>query len=541
MDWQGEFDPRIIDRGLTYYESGQVKDFKKVNNHISATVIGSDYYSVSIDMDGDSIINADCDCPYAMDGNNCKHMVAVLFYFEEKSSDIIDDDLSIKDLVNNASEEQLKNFLIQVLGNNKRILNMFKNELSDDNDDELILYRDMVDEICLRNMDESDYIDYYRASRFENELSSLIYNNIETLIKNNRLILAFDVTKYIALKISFLDIDDSDGEIMILVNYLFNIWMELYKLSDDNLKDYMFSWFKTNADKLEVFEEVIDEILFKQFNEKRFLKSKLALTEEKFIEYKNSKNGWSDEYNAGLWGVYHIKMMNKMKVSFDKIEVFCKENKNYSGILKYYINACIQREEYEKAISLLIEGKRQFQDLIGIVVDLSLKLKNLYKKIGYTDNYLQELFLLVTKYDSGNMKLYRELKMQYSPDDWINEREKVINELTSKASLQKVYAEEHLYDQLLSSVLNERGLIGVKTYQKLLKPLYPNQLLKKYNDVLQEMATESGDRRHYQDLVKILRQMKKYPDGNVIVGNIIDQWKVKYSRRPAMLDELSRL
>jgi len=59
-------------------------------------------------------------------------------------------------------------------------------------------------------------------------------------------------------------------------------------------------------------------------------------------------------------------------------------------------------------------------------------------------------------------------------------------------------------------------------------------------EVAQEMAKQMGDREHYRDIVKVLNKMRVFPMGVSTADHLIQDWRVKYARRPAMLDELKR-
>lgn len=66
----------IFQRGESYYASGAVEDISYTDRRtLEATVSGSEFYSIMISLEGDSV-EADCDCPF--DGGTCKHIVAVL-------------------------------------------------------------------------------------------------------------------------------------------------------------------------------------------------------------------------------------------------------------------------------------------------------------------------------------------------------------------------------------------------------------------------------------------------------------------------------
>lgn len=55
------------------------------------------------------------------------------------------------------------------------------------------------------------------------------------------------------------------------------------------------------------------------------------------------------------------------------------------------------------------------------------------------------------------------------------------------------------------------------------------------------MASFTSDRKRYQQLVALLRRMKKIKGGSKVVEEIVTEWRYKYRNRPAMMDELGRL
>ena len=120
MDWKNLFDAEILNRGLDYYEQDLVVRFQKRGREIRAEVSGNEIYTVEISIADDTVIDMYCSCPYAADGNNCKHMAAVLFYAEDDipKNDIIpgttdeihDTESAIDELVNTADGAKVKNF-----------------------------------------------------------------------------------------------------------------------------------------------------------------------------------------------------------------------------------------------------------------------------------------------------------------------------------------------------------------------------------------------------------------------------------------------
>ena len=79
MKWKHLFQYHILDRGLDYYNSGHVSIEEISETQILATVAGSEYYEVCINLKNGEIASMHCDCPYADGGSHCKHMAAVLY------------------------------------------------------------------------------------------------------------------------------------------------------------------------------------------------------------------------------------------------------------------------------------------------------------------------------------------------------------------------------------------------------------------------------------------------------------------------------
>lgn len=93
-------DARSIQRGRSYHKEGRVWDIEMVSPHKSICEVSGDTgdYTVEISVDQKSgELDFDCDCPYAADGNFCKHMVAAALelseYLKEQDEYDEDDDL----------------------------------------------------------------------------------------------------------------------------------------------------------------------------------------------------------------------------------------------------------------------------------------------------------------------------------------------------------------------------------------------------------------------------------------------------------------
>lgn len=300
MDWKGLFAPQILERGYDYFEEGLVEEFLETETEITAEVWGSEEYFVSIKIKDDAVIGAECDCPYATDGKYCKHMAAVLYFNEEhQQEDDLPDDPSVDELISNASEKDVRNFLTKVLKGDTRLRTLFQSLVEPDNGD-LKSYQQSVDAIIAEYADPSGFIDYYRADRFESDMYHFIVDGVQPLIEDEDLKLVFSVINYVVKKLNYLDIDDSNGCIMRLVEECEYVWEQVIDQADLIFKRKMFAWFQENYDILTVFTDTFDHVLSSNFDEKEFLKKKLVWSDKKF--HDSQKDKYSD-YKASKGSV----------------------------------------------------------------------------------------------------------------------------------------------------------------------------------------------------------------------------------------------
>ena len=87
FEWKDEFAPLILMRGKKYFESGNVRRIQCCGNTYFAEVAGAEDYEVEITIGEDGIEDMDCTCPYAQ-GDDCKHMAAVLFALESGNASV---------------------------------------------------------------------------------------------------------------------------------------------------------------------------------------------------------------------------------------------------------------------------------------------------------------------------------------------------------------------------------------------------------------------------------------------------------------------
>jgi SWIM zinc finger len=550
MNWTTEFEDYILDRGFQYYADDCVKDIRFKDGVVTATVDGSEKYEVKIRVYNDQVNDMYCSCPHAFSGHNCKHMAAVLYEFSNQFDDksILDQETdnedSIFELVNEADEATIRSFLISLLEEDERLITRFKQLThSEVSKEDLRRYKEQVDMAIFNNQDRYGFISYYNASKFYNDITEFLDNDIQMMIDNENYEASFELTNYIFLKIGKIDIDDSGGEIGMLAGECNQIWNDILNHADLEFKKFMFEWFVQHLDGsiVDYLEEYVETIILENFNEDVFISTKLSFLEIKIKQLAKNADSWSRNYHLGKWVVSFIMLMERVGDDLDGREDYFKNYWEIPSVRKYYVEKCIEIKDYQGAIDTLIESQKIDYSYPGLIKEYSTKLKDIYRLIGNKEEYINMLWHLILNDDAGNLAIFKELKEQYSDEEWMIKREKIFSDMPQYGHVDVLYKEEGLYDRLLAYVESSFGLFALKKYEDVLIKEYPKEILEKYRVEVEKMAVPTSNRKTYQQLVVILHKMSKMQGGKEVVKEIVQRWRTVYSNRRAMMDELKSL
>ena len=564
MKWKKLFAAHILERGYNYYLENAVENIDISEDSIRADVIGSEDYEVEISINNGEVTDMYCSCPYALDGKNCKHMAAVLYEWSENeeegeleneaSADLFQPAYTlnaykkkvsaVEELVRGAEEEEVRSFLVAVLMEDEKLLLRFHNTINKQvTREDIDNYIRQVDIITGRYLGRNHFISYYEAYNFISELEEIIDEDVRRMIDNDNYLSAFEVMNYIFVLIGDVDMDDSDGGTGMLANKIYQLWLELLVKVNAEEKKKMFDWFTSHLDGsvIDYLEEYIEQIIMEEFGEKEYEQAKLDFIKDMIARSECKDSDWSRDYAVGKWAVRYLELLREKKASDKQIKEVCKTYWNNSSVRRYYIDICMKKKEYDHVLQILDESILLDKQYRGLISEYNEKKKEIYLLQGNKNAYIKQLWQLVLEYEAGNLDLYRELKKQYSADEWLIKREEIFKKLPADAHVERLYMEEKLYDRLLVYVLNSQGLYALQEYERVLKKEYPEQILGKYKDEVNKMAMHTSDRKQYAYLVSLLRKMQQMKGGVKLVEQIVSEWKLRYKNRPAMMDELRKL
>ena len=136
-NFEGIVEAKIVERGYDYYRRGRIAKVEQVGEgEYSAIAFGSDDYEVFVKIDGERIVEYECECPYDW-GNICKHEVAVFYQIRYGNFTRTNDKFG--SILKGISNKDLKNFVLNLLKKDRsfrrKFLREFDEEFEDDEDE----------------------------------------------------------------------------------------------------------------------------------------------------------------------------------------------------------------------------------------------------------------------------------------------------------------------------------------------------------------------------------------------------------------------
>ena len=106
------------------------------------------------------------------------------------------------------------------------------------------------------------------------------------------------------------------------------------------------------------------------------------------------------------------------------------------------------------------------------------RLSELYKKAGDIKSCKKYLVMLLREYQMS-MHDFREYRTLFSPDEWIEEREKILT-IIHMNHVKEILYEEKLYDRLMDNFGRMSGIDEMQMYEKELGKRYPKRVAEWY-------------------------------------------------------------
>ena len=549
FSWEAYFAPHILMRGWDYYQEGAVTEFKaKGNEEYNAIVQGTDDYSVDIELENGTPIYMECDCPYADDGNNCKHMAAVMYAVEDykaQNQDVeagrieVSREESVESIISRIPESDLRSILLELCRENDAIHSQVALRYSGKVNSTYLkkLHHD-VEQICKEYSDRSGFIDWRNASGFEMEITSFLTDNTVALLTRGEPLLAFQMINDTLMRVGEQDIDD-DGQLTDIPSTGYNCYSMVLMAVSPAEKESMFQWFSDHMDEKDLpdyLKETIVDFYEREFQEHAFLQKKLQ--RHQLSEPIPSKN----DYHA--FHVYEHKvkqllnLMEKLLYPDKDIQEQIQRFYILPAARKFAVDYAVKQGKTDIAISILRGSKTIDREYPGLVREHSVRLIDLFDKEGREEEYKQELLFQIFECRQDNLNYVCNLKGKCALPEWKEYREKILIASTCTGIRLALLAAEGLDERLLECIIQSGSVYSLDSYEKTLKRRFPERVRDAYVAYVKKSMPVASSRSQYADVIRYLKKLRNYPEGKTITKQIALEWRNSYPKRRAMLDEL---
>lgn len=148
-----------------------------------------------------------------------------------------------------ADVDSVRSFLKAILKQADKWFLRFQNSLNEESDGvDLTYYALILEEIVDQFSGHDEFIDYNDASEFTPELEDFLADDVTDLVNRGHYQEAFEVANQIFVLIGNVDMDDSDGEVGMLADDIYQFWQRLLREANLETKQMMFTWLVSNLD-----------------------------------------------------------------------------------------------------------------------------------------------------------------------------------------------------------------------------------------------------------------------------------------------------
>lgn len=224
---------------------------------------------------------------------------------------------------------------------------------------------------------------------------------------------------------------------------------------------------------------------------------------------------------------------------------FLQDHLDMTAFRKIAIEDAIKNLHFDKALLLAEQGEHK--DAINGHPGLVNQWKHYrYEIYGQTRQVRLQIKLAEEFTLEGDYKYYLRLKELYSKDEWAVVFERLLEKLEhdyyrnwrTDSLYTRVLIEEKETRRLLEYVRNNKRTV-VDYYTHLVGE-YAEEVFLFFVEIILEETAQSSNRKQYQKVCGMIRHLIKAV-GEVHATKVIDQLRLAYPNRPALIDELQKI
>lgn len=486
------FPSKIWSRGDIYYRSGRVSKFKMEDGNYLCTVSGSDHYEVMFEIFDHRIIDMYCDCPYAEDGNYCKHMAAAVMKLDADGFIRHDGRIGKPKVAKNEWEKLV--FAYQ----------------------------------------EKDFVTIQDSNRLDRTLSQKLIDLQVSITKNQSKENVKNVLKEltIALKaFSYLEEYFKPKATLAALGLVIQVIKDIDKNALTIWARKQINYAKRND-----IYNILIPIAFTYDEEG------LAALDKQIESLDKGK----DIVAISQCLSNKINMLENLNYTPEEICDSLKDYSTYEVVMNYKLNYFMSIHDYERAEkilqSLLIISELSYQEK----QEIEDRIAELYVKMKNKEKYKKYILRKVKEIRSVKELNYLEtLKSMYDNEkEWKIDLRKfadVLKEKTPYYILLDLYKNAKEYGIMFELLYSRYDLDTILKYKDLLIQYYKPLFLHVVYQLMKEQLDNSYTRDNYYDVIDNIQELKKDANCSVLVQDILIYAKENHGRKKLLMDMLENI
>lgn len=535
--WRECFEDKILERGEKYWRQGRVRQLHEQGSTVTATVQGTEDYEVEIVLMDDWFDDASCTCPYAGDGNTCKHMAAVLFALEAGEAQKTGHEdkkaasISWRSALDQMEERELRSLLADVAARDRnlqeRLILRTTKELSAG---QYNSWAKHLEKLAHGARGRDGFIEYDQAYDFCMSVCEFLLDTASDLIDSGLFLDAFRLACMVYEFIQGEEMDDSDGGMTEIVRCCEDIWMGRIQEADAEEKEQMYGLL---TERMPDDFCVVEAVLMEADWDMKQLQASLRSLD------KAIRKGGPDR-ELGRLIEQRRYLMERTGADKEQIQAYLARFHKLPAVRQMQIRDCIDQSDDQTAIALLQESKKLDEDEAGLVVRYCEQLAELYRKTGQTALYEQELRDLIFSCRTWKTEYVEHLKELTPAAQWPALFEQILRQPSMRGNVPALLAWDGQFQRLYDLLSRAARVEEVDRYESVLRSWSPEKTRDLYLQCLDRAMSLADGRSAYRKCISYLRKLRTYPEGAAAVSQAAKMWRETYPRRRAMLDELER-
>jgi hypothetical protein len=446
-----------------------------------------------------------------------------------------------EELVQNLSVEELKNYILQTLGQDEEFVDKFIGNFSINVDNKS--YKEHLIKIKKSFINP---VRFYNKKGIYSEEMSISEMLDKCYIEINNYLDEKNYTDAVRELLAILEIigdfyenyDDLEGIIANECQKTINILSDIFKNDVECPKPI-----KHEAHKK--IEELIKNSNYEDFDlgDLDGLLLLLSVQLSSLEEGLNLLNNRIENYSKrNVYIFSKIQLLHEAGMLSEKNKVI-DDNIDIPDLRKYKIGQLIEEDKIEEAIELLYDGIKiaEFEHSHKMEIEWKDLLLDIYIEKNDVKNIInvaEDLF-----YNGYDPRRYFPILKKHSPpEDWAEILTRLLSSLREPKQYGDInnikawiFIKEEMWDPLWDLV--SRGdLETVFSYEKYLKPHFEDKLLFALTIKIKEYAARSTETKHYLLIATVLASIRLYTGGNKIADDLIFEFYIKYANVKEFLE-----